>query len=107
MELSEWERDFVLLDSCQRYYWGIRGILCLIESAYKATGFLKGKKRLTIFFFFFKGITSKQLFQSTDFSLFFEAACSLCEPWLYFIPNKVLKWHAADYQVMKWVWSVI
>lgn len=63
------ERLHVLLDSCQRYYQGIRGILCLVESAYKATGFLKEKTTHD----FFEGITSKQLFQSTDFPLFSEA----------------------------------
>lgn len=43
------ESLYVLLDSCQRYYQGIKGILCLIESAYKAIGFLKEKKQLMIF----------------------------------------------------------
>lgn len=33
----------VLHDSCQSYYQGIRAILCLIQSAYKAIGFLKEK----------------------------------------------------------------
>lgn len=37
------ESLYVLLDSCQRYYQGIRGMLCLVESAYKAIGFLKEK----------------------------------------------------------------
>lgn len=36
------------VDSCQRYYHIIRGILCLVESAYKAACFLK-EKQLMIF----------------------------------------------------------
>lgn len=54
---------YVLLDSCQRYYHGIRGILRLVESAYKAIGFLKEKATHV----FFEGITTKQLFQLPDF----------------------------------------
>lgn len=62
---------YVRLDSCRRYYRGIRGILCLIESAYKGIGILKGEKKTTREFS--EGITRKRPLQWTDFlfSFFF------------------------------------
>lgn len=81
------ESLYVLLDSCQRYYQGIRGMLCLVESAYKAIGFLKEKATHE---FFLRVLLANSCF--TGLILLFSQKhyeCS-CELWLSFFlsPNK-------------------
>lgn len=96
-EKIDWARSeslYVLLDSCQRYYQGIRGILCHVESAYRAIRFLKEKATHE----FLEGITRKQLFQWTDFPLFSEALRVSMWTLTSFIPNKAWQQRAASCQ---------
>lgn len=86
MEKIDWARReslYVLLDSCQRYYQGIRGILCHVESAYRAIGFLKEKATHE----FLEGITRKQLFQWTDFFSFLRGITSVHVNLDFFYPQ--------------------
>lgn len=96
---------YVRLDSCRRYYRGIRGILCLIESAYKGIGILKGKKKKQHVNFLrvllvndrFSGLIFFFLF---FFFLFFSEALrvSMWTLTLFLIPNKAWQQCAAGCQ---------